>query len=239
MSTSHEKPILMSGEMVRAILAGRKTETRRVVTPQPQWVYPGNAQRGVVFSAINGRTFGVAGFGLAQEQWCVPACPYGVPGDTLWLRETHYRFGRWVRNGKTATGAQRWRFVAVGGTSCRFAVGDLQQMNIGKRSDRGMGIDHWWKRPSIFMPRWASRWTLRVGAVRVERLQDITEAGAIAEGVFPSRLYSDDMRATHKNSEYICAYRELWDKINAKRGYGWDKNPWVWVIEFAKVEARP
>jgi hypothetical protein len=84
------------------------------------------------------------------------------------------------------------------------------------------------KRSSIFMPRWASRLTLEITAVRVERLKDITIEDAQAEGVTPLGVEGDGRR-------WRASFRELWDSLNAKRGYGWDKNPWAWVISFKRV----
>jgi hypothetical protein len=207
-----EHPIIFSGPMIKAILAGAKTQTRRVIKPQPQWRYPGNNSRGVVFSTVRGRLYGTAGFGLAQETWCIPECPYGVPGDLLWVRET-------------------W---SIDPNDCMPDT-DLEwtRWHIGYRADDpDAKPTHWGWHPSIYMPRWASRLTLRIESVRVERLQDITEADAQAEGtVIPSGYSGCSM---HPYNEYTCVYRELWDKLNAKRGYAWTTNPWVWVIGFAK-----
>lgn len=182
-----ERPILFSSPMVRALLAGTKTQTRRVMGNQPT-----EAPTVGAFQVGKGRSYRkdlprkvVATWG---EQCCV--CPYGVAGDRLWVRET------WADTmGEPPTAVYR-------------ADGERHPSSQLK-----------W-RPAIHMPRWACRLVLEVTGVRVERLQDISEADAKAEGV-------DNIRAkvpTHRD-----AYRYLWDDIN---GFGaWDKNPWVWVVE--------
>jgi hypothetical protein len=179
--------------------------TRRVVKPQPQWRYPGNNSRGVVFSTVRGRLYGTAGFGLAQESWCVPVCPYGVPGDLLWVRET------WsIDPNDLGYPKDEWRnFVGY------------------RADDQDAKPTHWGWHPSIFMPRWASRVTLRIESVRVERLQKITEADAQAEGV-------DFIPAAPAALDHRTAFAGLWDALNDKRGFGWDTNPWVFVIGFAR-----
>ena len=126
-------------------------------------------------------------------------CPYGAPGDRLWVRET------WDTDGKT---------IAYRATTPETTT-DPEPMR--------------W-RPSIHMPRWASRLTLAVTSVRVERVQEITEADARAEGIEPQR---SDYSGEDSNS---LQFRDLWDSINAARGYGWAVNPWVWVVEFERVQ---
>jgi hypothetical protein len=163
-----ERPILFNGEMVRAILAGQKTQTRRI---------PPKTQQDALF------------------------CPYGHPGDRLWVRE------RWAAD---------------------MSFDDLPPRML---QPRGMPIyyhattqcmDYKW-RPSIHMPRWASRITLEITDIRVERVQDISEEDVQAEG------FSD--RPASKNK-----FRIAWDLLYWKRGLGWDVNPWVWVVTFKRAE---
>lgn len=175
-----EHPILFSGEMVRAILEGRKTQTRRVITVPVSDAHAGRPHSPMV--KHNGDWY-------KPHEWS----PYGVPGDRLWVRET-------------------WAKPYV---NCDAVF----------RADyKGAGILKW--KPSIHMPRWASRITLDVVNVRVERVQDISEEDARAEGI------DDGWLVREQFPEARIAYRYLWDSINAKRGYGWATNPWVWVIEF-------
>ncbi|MEQ7870707.1 hypothetical protein V6R97_08640 [Chromohalobacter salexigens] len=191
-----ERPILFSGEMVRALLDGRKTQTRRVVKPAKD---------------RNGSGCQLAPCEIAGEinngDYCL--CPYGQPGDRLWVREA-FRSRR-VDNlpGDVAYRADH--------------PGEKTVPNSYGRS---------WK-PSIHMPRWACRLLLEVTAVRVERLQDITEDDAWNEGV------QDWMgKETPWKGELapvsVHAFAALWESINGSDS--WDANPWVWVVEFRVIE---
>jgi hypothetical protein len=179
------RPILFSGAMVRAILDGRKTQTRRIVKPQPE--YAQRDGRLLRLEEINPDLWPTATARL------LPSCPYGAPGDRLWVRET-------------------WRRAQDGVLYYRACTGD----------DSFDG--NAWK-PSIHMPRAYSRITLEITSVRVERVQDIGPGDAYAEGI--SEVYPEHA---------VFAFRRLWDSINAERGYGWDANPWVWVVDFQRVE---
>lgn len=188
-------PVLFSTEMVRAILSGQKTQTRRVVKlANAGYCDP---QEGT-YQDKHGETRSI--FEL---------CPYGQVGDLLWVRET------WADN---TPGCE-----SQGGYSYRS---DHLTGNDGPQEIK-------WK-PSIFMPRAACRIKLKVVNVRIERLKSITPSDAIAEGVTFEQHgrglgdACDEIRA-------VQAFESLWDKINAQRGYGWESNPWVWVVEFREV----
>lgn len=180
-----ERPILFSAPMVRAIVAGTKTQTRRIVKP-----------------------------GVLEDGWPIAyaaeRCPYGAPGDRLWVRET------WAKAGE---------------------VGD----DIEYRADNPDPLGARW-RPSIHMPRWASRLLLEVTAVRVERLQDISEDDACAEGVQELDGTLDEL-ALYARAKKMgeCAtdsrvwFAELWDSINGTRA-PWASNPFVWVVSFKRTE---
>lgn len=240
-----ERPILFSGPMVRAILEGRKTQTRRVVKPQPSnglsiGCYSTDGRPDLsewVLSGVDG------------DPIDAPAlrCPYGQPGDRLWVRET-WRIGAWREGGRVALDYQAsheanrtpWlnppceefdKLVCQSALDCDAAVriggGSVYESKDGGwRWERGDSPCRW--RPSIHMPRWASRLTLEVTGVRVERVQEISEADAAAEGVMPLQM---------DRGSCIPSYEGLWDSINVKRGFGWDANPWVWVVEFKAVTA--
>lgn len=198
-----ENPILFSTPMVKAILEGRKTQTRRVVKWKP---YHEGEKINFNFSGMSlgqymtgvpesGYVLYSRGHGGTWNQKTKPIhCPYGEPGDILWVRET------WA----PARGV-----VAPG-----YLYKSIDNLNDVK-----------WK-PSIHMPRKAARIFLKVKDVRVERLQDITGEDAQAEGVKPSIFPYQPLKPM---------FEKLWNDINAKRGYGWDANPWVWVIEFERV----
>lgn len=234
-----ERPILFSAPMVRALLAGTKTQTRRAVKPQPYVDSMGNA-------CWNGRNFGQDGGGrplfrtmaspLPSSKTGRVLCPYGAPSNRLWVRETFVQ--GWPHNDNgvpdqfDADGSERPQTTWYRATSP-----ELEWCTDGERTEK----TPW--RPSIHMPRAVSRITLEVVGVRVERLQDISEADAIAEGVdpFPGCRRDDDTAAFNRigpvdfDSFPIARYAVLWESIN---GLGsWEANPWVWVVEFKRANA--
>ncbi len=224
-----EKPIIFSGPMVRAILEGHKTQTRRVIPCQPEsfgppmWWLPDFAQ------PIRPPS---------REAYIAEAlkrCPYQV-GMTLWVRETWAECGRIDYPG-VVLDYEGIKYRADG--EVRHCSGRTLREWAGKEPQY---VGKW--RPSIFMPRWASRITLEVTGVRVGRVQDISEEDVLSEGTEQVAWESKDYR------EYTCMWRDcasairtrrraefrkLWDSINAKRGYGWDTNPWVFVYEFRRI----
>jgi len=223
-----ERPIIFSGPMVRAILAGRKTQTRRVIKPQPLsrtqfyqqcwdpysrdlFYYP--AEHRTPPETKNSTVDEIASVGEHVR------CPYGKPGDRLWVRETH-RFAHhpelWDVVEYRADEAIRKPTGLDNNTGYQFS--QLCDMNNGK-----------W-RPPVHTPRWASRILLEVTEVRVERVQDISTEDAIAEAA--CEALENDFAATHLNAYPKEAFQALWDSLNGKRGYGWDKNPWVWCVSF-------
>ncbi len=248
MAEIKERPILFSSQMVRAILAGKKTMTRRVVKEIPTYLHLGRPIMEWGLSQI---------YQMDDERWWLDVqtdvddnsteelvCPFGFPGDRLWVRETFAQ-------------------IPAGRPAGYFTNRDLFGKNYWYRATDSMPT--WggkWK-PSIFMPKEASRITLEITSISIERLQEITEEDAIAEGCqcpgVPASL-------TNRGS-----FAKLWDSINAKRGvcktckghgvvlawsgsveggslardakdcpdchgaesgFGWDANPWVWVVEF-------
>lgn len=184
-----ERPILFSAPMVRALLDGRKTQTRRIVKfPHP------------------------------PEGWHVNNCPYGQPGDRLWVRESGwerpYRTTKMMREG-----ADTWP---------RFAYAADDWSDNDRADFKAFGFK---PRPSIHMPRWASRILLEITGIRVERLQDISEEDARAEGCeVPAIIYPDE---PHSAYSYVEQYRLLWESINGPGS--WDANPWVWCISFRRI----
>ncbi|MFC7408749.1 hypothetical protein [Hydrogenophaga atypica] len=211
---SKERPILFSAPMVRALLAGTKTQTRRVVKQEPP-----DEVDGCCWVDLDG----VHQFAwtIGEDQDIHPSatqfsCPHGQPGDRLWVRETHYLHGIWGVH-KDEHGKRRWSFHPN-----RDMGVQLSEPN-GFIRGRSTTVPGWHRRPSIHMPRWASRITLEVTEVRVERLQDISEADAQVEGV-----YTDPACPAYD------AYAQLWDEINGAGS--WEANPWVWAITFKRVE---
>ena len=187
-----EHPILFSGGMVKAILEGRKTQTRRVMKEQDQanWPWP-----------------------------ILSHCPYGAVGDRLWVREAW----RTEKGIDKMDAAQMVAACLDAGYSAPWAPIRYEADKRFDNWDQGQEVGR--LRPSIHMPRWASRITLEVVNVRVERLRDISEADAKAEGADFAQSDDGDLNA----------FNNMWDVINEKRGFTWMSNPWVWVIEFRRV----
>lgn len=241
-----ERPIIFSGEMCMAILGNRKTQTRRLIKPQPVRSLPNTKpleggdgtweihrplgwrwQKSKDFSVYTADKSELSfGENLARH------CPYGVAGDRLWVKET------WLPD------------APINGWS-----GDIEWDGCGRPAkgvpDRYRSPEHclyaasWsgheisWKSP-LFMPRWASRLTLEITGVRVERVQDISEADAIAEGIRKS-IGGMWCGAPHKAHGFPKqqntareAFADLWDHINGKRA-PWASNPFCWVISFRRV----
>jgi len=204
-----ERPILFSGPMVRAILDGTKTQTRRVakLTAGGHVKEPGGHRRW-----------------HPADPEAVLACPYGQPGDRLWVRE-----GFAIDAAAHAPDGHYGLTYLADGTWIEMDYSEIDERRLtpGK------------KYPSIYMPRWASRIKPGVQAVRVERVQDISEEDAKAEGMRAVEIFT--LGGTHPHvvatGAHITiterdAFRALWDSINAKRDHGWTTNPWVWVVEF-------
>ncbi len=194
-----DRPIIFNSEMVRAILDGRKTQTRRVIKPQPNY----QKRFGQPESEVNAD--------IAKRK-----CPYGKVGDRLWVQETLYRvvpawIGKYKADGKTVGGD----LPLVYPWKCKVLSGR-------------------------FMPKSCARIWLEITKIRVERVQDISEEDAKAEGVEPQEIkHLREIAETIPDSSYCphkLTFSELWDSINEKRGYGWDVNPWCWCISFKKVK---
>jgi hypothetical protein len=232
-----ERPILFTGEMVRAILDGRKTQTRRVVKPQPErWIdkYVPSASpehwlpQGVYISD----PAGALGRGPIEVRSNAPPvrCPYGQPGDRLWVREG-FRYW-WDDDPPNGTGLYcviQYRDMTIS----KPAPGAIEDSDEGHRFAERCDRHQQW-RPSIHMPRWASRITLEITEVRAERVQQISEGDANAEGCGLGCTVKSERFGRYMSAGQY-AFAELWDSINAKRGLGWEANPWVWVIGFRKL----
>jgi len=208
--TTKSRPIIMSSDSVRAILENRKSQTRRVMKPQPKHH---TDHEGGFYCDTKGKCY-LCGDENGNEY----ESPFGAPGDRLWVREAF-----WIdRRDKTlvvledGTIADKRGFVSTSlvDNDPRQAHGDkINNFDDLKRHK------YWSRKSPLFLPRWASRLTLEITNVRCERVQEIYPAEADDEGY-----------------KTIMGFKDAWDKLNAKRGYGWDTNPWVWVIEFKKIE---
>lgn len=235
-----ERPILFSGPMVRAILEGSKTMTRRVVKPQPPTVFV--PEEGFVFCDEEGIVWGrqrvltgcgsidVDAFPFPSIDSPIP-CPYGQPGDRMWVRET---FGIFDSAGNERTVV--YRADGDDGPGTWLEVPEDKYFN-----DDYFPADERW-RPSIHMPRWASRITLEITDVRVERVQEITEKDSALEGTLECDGLFDEAEYCRLTKEMgdamgdlTPAFRQLWDSINGKT-HPWESNPWVWVISFKRID---
>lgn len=249
-----ERPILFSALMVRAILSGAKSQTRRVMKPQPVKAGSFWEWAGAGWSMDLGPIYPVPGHTLSVR------CPYGQPGDLLWVRES-WRIGAWcVEEGSLCIDyrdgpRKEWIEIEDGDEFEKYWIQcseELEHKGIEPDADGrytwepGSSPLRW--RPSIHMPRWASRITLRITSVRVERLHTIGEKDAIAEGIEYDAGGDDWPNQPHEGGfrNYLSKYdacdllpnasfRSLWRSINGDDS--WDANPWVWVIEFERVES--
>ncbi|MDQ0703660.1 hypothetical protein QF043_002452 [Pseudomonas sp. W3I7] len=223
MSQVKERPILFSAPMVRAILEGRKTATRRAIKIQPHIDVSGNF-------CVGNSNYGQDGYGKPVTKHFVNGCcPFGKPGDRLWVRET------WAADAQVDAVAPR--DLSQGEPIQYPADGAVRQTGCSMIAP-GKG------RPSIHMPRWASRILLDITDVRIERLQDISEEQALAEGVVGVAFRPDDGwpictgymigpddGKTGLQTTAANAFSGLWDSV----GGNWSGSPWVWVVEFKRV----
>lgn len=210
-SEIQEKPILFNSEMVQAVLAGKKTQTRRAIKSTPVHVQLHEGE----FVEFHTSTL--------DPMYSNPIkCPYGKAGDQLWVRETFgYVWPEGRLNGLIDDGTDFGRVVTSDDCDVVYRASDPDHEWMG---ENGESVTKW--RPSIFMPRKLSRIQLLVESVRVEELLSITEDDAAAEGI------------ERHSGPYILDFAKLWDSINAKRGFSWNANPWVWVVEFSVLEVK-
>jgi hypothetical protein len=248
-----EHPIIFSSDMVRAILAGKKTQTRRVIPVNfklcanqggfkiKEWKYKYCTIWNEICVSSTWHTFdkdGVGGFNGVEsdfetaEKKVIEAAilqgfmktRYGWAGDRLWVRE---RFSKEI---EITHIAERDRETG----NIRYHVDGTEKYPTNNHT-----VKYWHSCPSVFMPRVASRILLEITGMRVQRLQDITEEDAIAEGFqkIPCN-YDENGMATSVNQDPLNEFEHCWDSINYKRGYGWYTNPLVLAIEFEVVEVK-
>ncbi|ELI8051623.1 hypothetical protein RSF18_004363 [Yersinia enterocolitica] len=236
----NEKPILFNAEMVNAILSGRKTQTRRIMKVQPSEHFHPQTIHGAMDFTARWYTPGVIDkdgylqparkdvFGVADEDEGY-TCPLGAVGDQLWVREAY----RMARSLDTHSPSEVAELSLNAGYKNPWAP--IQLEADGARIGKWAGFDTppviteaGKLRPSLHMPRWASRINLLITGVRVERLQDISDADASAEGCKISSMQSGECLSD--------MFARLWKSIYGDES--WQANPWVWVIEFERMEAK-
>lgn len=260
-----QHPILFSSPMVQAILAGRKMQTRRILKlkhlnpSEVASIHPDGSGKGwiawqpkPVSAEETARHYpGEVGF----------KCPYGSAGSNLYVREEHYRYGKWILDGKTKKSKQKWKFLPIKNMSMKIVGLDPDTIYYNdappdvyrkSRDKQHPGTSQWYKRLARFMPKSAARIFLQVESVRVERLQDITEEDAKAEGL--ACITKDDGRTwkygipdkdglpgkdntgwpwQNWNISPVEAFKSLWQSINGPDS--WAANPWVWVVGFKVI----
>ena len=230
-----ERPILFNSEMILAILDGRKTQTRRLLKKQPLDILPMHVPNQWVTLDTRDPNHG-----------SVIKCRFGTPGDRLWVRET-WRPWSWHEGEPIQVQFKADRKHAPADNTSTLSMERYDKIPEWEESiwlqieeelkEKGVEPDGngWYHfdgdpplkwRPSLFMPRWASRILLKITKVRIERLQEISMQEAVAEGV-PVLKGCPEPR---------ISFHDLWDELYAKGGYSWDSNPWVWVIEFEIVK---
>lgn len=198
------KPIIFSTEMIRAILNGNKKQTRRVIKPQPIW------DDGIWY--WKNHYFSPEAFNIGNDKFIKEKCPYQI-GQTLWVRETWSKiYIDWPPEENTE---YEYEYKAD--------IGNKYPGEWPEEYKDNEACGRW--KPSIFMPREAARLFLNITNIKAEKIQDITEEDAKAEGVQPDK----------ETGSYVDSFMCLWDRLNKKRGFGWDVNPWVWVIEFERI----
>ena len=214
-----ERPILFSGPMVRAILSGRKTQTRRVVKWPLLSPSDGVKKRLLICDDVPLLRKILQGpFRHPHTRFC----PYGLPGDRMWVKETHFE-------------SRKWRHAPLFAAAPDF----IYRADYDYREELSsvIGCHHW--RPSIFMKREASRIALEIVSVRVERLQEISEGDAVAEGIEPVQMptgevmYDNHLERGAMMARAVSSYASLWESINGAGS--WSLNPWVWVVEFKRI----
>lgn len=219
-----ERPTLFNGDVVRAILDGRKTQARRVIKGEPNKV---------LWNPIM-----LAGYaGWTDDHGNPVRCPYGNPGDQLWVRETWKFYDGYTAGAKGGEhkldrkGYSSWSEIVYksGGESKRFNRAPMESWDKYPTWERNRNVAPW--KPSIHMPRWASRIQLEVKSVRVERVQNISDADAKAEGFEPPADAPEVVEQIGTYSQMLFA--GAWESLSPG---SWSQNDWVWVVEFERID---
>jgi len=230
-----ERPILFNADMVRAVLDGRKTQTRRIIQSAAKNMQA-SGHKVIEYREPGDKWYGEHVFSMRNQSgtWCdytkeqfLAKCPFGVVGDRLWVRESFYEHGHWQGGGYDPEDSY---FVSA--KQVLYPADGIQRPSELKREYFCRS------RPSIHMPRWASRITLEITGVRVERLWDITEDDAKAEGcTFEALRFKPGTREVEEMGHTaVYQFGGLWQSIYGEES--WQANPWVWVVEFKRVEVE-
>jgi hypothetical protein len=207
------RSILFSTPMVLAIKQGRKTMTRRVI----KWPTNYDVNHLVVDVLAN-----------SSDSRLLKKCPYGVTGDRLRVKEAAWMWCERQPNGLTKTGREKWHYVPMRGAPIHYAADHPAKPEVSISSPHTGNQWGWRLKIGRFLPLWASRITLEIVNIRLERLREISEADALAEGVIQEKISNDVVRTAYSE------FKNVWCRING--GDSWDGNPWVWVISFKQIE---
>ena len=238
-----ERPIIFQPKSVKGTLKGDKTQTRRLVKLKTipieyvTHICKDGSGKGFIAWIISNESKDKTQAEmdkLTVERYPNNEgfpCPYGEIGDRLWVRESFYACGTWVKNGLTKNGKQKWKFKDL---TVKYKYFDNPPKYIHKGRNNELG---WYKRPALFMPRKAARLILEITDRRVERLQNITAHDAIAEGIFWSDhhqgyVVDEDGSCFYKNDP-TESYYKLWVIIHGSKS--WDENSFVWVVQYKKI----
>ena len=199
-----EHPILFTPENAWKVFTGDKTMTRRIVKPQPDTIVDGEPY------------WSVGGFRLRASATNPLRCPYGTVGDRLWVRETHYRHGRWVKREE----GKRGRYFQGNAHLPMFPEEMAECAEEGSTRKQEQQQDRWWKRSALFMPRWASRTTVEITAICMQPLHRITQLESLHEGC--------------EGPDYTANFFRLWESIHGPASR--PKNEWVWCLSFRRID---
>lgn len=237
MYKTKETGILMTAGNGPKVHRGTKTQTRRPMKQQPL--------ADLSFFGYDTET-GEAGFGKSGRVFQRITCPYGRPGDRLWIRESFYAFGHWFFGSELGNDA-KWRFVDQTREKKNGQYFYTENPPNEVKQKRAKGVEGWYLRPALFMPRAVSRTNAILTDVRAQRIQDITEADALAEGadpLFSPEEINDPVTGYHLDfGEYSShntareSFASLYALVNKDRE-AWKRNDWVWALTFEKVEPK-
>ena len=233
-----ERPILFSAPMIRAILADKKSQTRRTIKMPASWDCFVCADWGNGWWPYKSDD----GENPSFDNNEIPLnCPYGTVSDHLIVKEAAWMWCERRPNGQTKTGRQKWKYVPMREAPIHYAADHPTKPSI-KVVSPDTGNEWGWRfKIGRFLPRWASRIDLEVTGVRVEQLQDISYEDAIAEGIinpatvppFPHQSTETVEQFARRTNYPQRSYAALWEEINGPGS--WDANPWIWCVEFRRV----
>jgi hypothetical protein len=242
----NEHGMLYSEPMVIALLDGSKTQTRRMMKPQPHefWSPAGYGELHAFDKNGDLNPDNVIGWGVVNEDGDQGyPCPYGQPGHRIWVRETFLAYGRWETRFSAKKARDEWHFVDMTLECDRRYQYAADNPDVPLAKGRGGALPGWYTRPAIFMPRAASRILLEIVSIRVERLHDLSEVDAIAEGIeqmpceVPNTRLWRNYRPENGWTPRVCipqnSFHSLWEVINGEDS--WLSNPWCWAVEFKRV----